>query len=287
MSKIILKNSDCFKLLPKIPNKSIDITFGDIENVHPIIKFPVDEDEGVYSMDQNFQELLDAYYSHQNIFLTCNGQEYAYEKYDSSTHTFYFTSTLADSIKTFVLVGDYSTGEWTSITLEETFVNNDSDLFNIIMTLTTDPQTEEQVYSVDKTPSEVVAAYNSNKIIQIVFNNFYIPLLSSSITTEGTAFIFSTSTPVDNNGVEYAHLLLTSNTNENVWNDISSQSYIYKSDRSFMPEIYLSPTTNEYRCMESFQEFEDAYNLLSNLRELSHMGVKYDSQVYRLEKYDD
>ena len=27
MSKIILKNSDCFKLLPKIPNKSIDITF--------------------------------------------------------------------------------------------------------------------------------------------------------------------------------------------------------------------------------------------------------------------
>ena len=27
MSKIILKNSDCFELLPKIPNKSIDITF--------------------------------------------------------------------------------------------------------------------------------------------------------------------------------------------------------------------------------------------------------------------
>ena len=27
MSKIILKNNDCFKLLPKIPNKSIDITF--------------------------------------------------------------------------------------------------------------------------------------------------------------------------------------------------------------------------------------------------------------------
>lgn len=164
---------------------------------------------------------------------------------------------------------------------------NFNDLFIITMTSIIDPQTEEEVYSVDKTPSEVVAAYNSNKIIQIAFNNFYMPLSSSSITAEGTSFMFSISIPGDSDGLEAGLLLLESTINENVWSDISLQSLIFKSDRSFMPQIYLSPTTNEYYCAEDFQEFEDAYNLLSSLQELSHMGVKYDSQVYRFEKHDE
>lgn len=259
--------------------ENISITFGDIENVRPIIKFPIDEDEGVYSIDQDFQEFLDAYYSHQNIFLTCNGQEYAYEKYDSSTHTFYFTSTLADSIKTFVLVGNSSTGEWTSITLEETSINSGADIFTITLTENVDPQTGEVTFTSDKLPSEVIAARNNGSIIRLTIIDeakYYFDLSIDHITEEETGFIFINVRASSNHQAIFAGFNLIKDANSDTWASIE----LFNPEFNEPIFIEMEESSGEYSCNVDFNTLDDAYYSSMD------MIIAFESEFFRLVKYD-
>ena len=230
--------------------ETIDFIHDEIDTRTPIIKFPIDEDEGVYSMDQDFQEFLDAYYSHQNIFLTCNGQEYAYEKYDSSTHTFYFTSTLADSIKTFVLVGNSSTGEWTSITFEETSMNSTPSM--LTLTISQDEQTGDLVC--DKLPSEVEAAYNNGAILQIKALVGEELTLSLIYTQDMSFFFGATVLAAETGGIASVGVNLLKDSSNDTWESID-----FYDEHVTEPKIAtISKNGNVYSCDLTPEEIDDA-----------------------------
>ena len=230
--------------------ETIDFIHDEIDTRTPIIKFPIDEDEGVYSMDQDFQEFLDAYYSHQNIFLTCNGQEYAYEKYDSSTHTFYFTSTLADSIKTFVLVGNSSTGEWTSITFEETSMNSTPSM--LTLTISQDEQTGDLVC--DKLPSEVEAAYNNGAILQIKALVGEELTLSLIYTQDMSFFFGATVLAAETGGIASVGVNLLKDSSNDTWESID-----FYDEHVTEPKIAtISKNGNIYSCDLTPDEIDDA-----------------------------
>ena len=83
----------------------------------------MEESSGVYSCSEDFDTLDYAYWGSMDMFIDFNKEIFRLVKYDSSEDTFYFASTISDSngitTKTFVMVGDSSENEWTSITLIE------------------------------------------------------------------------------------------------------------------------------------------------------------------------
>lgn len=91
-----------------------------LESLHASISYS----DNTYSCDYTYSEVEDARSNGLNIFMYYNSEVYNFVKYDSSENTFYFSTTLADSdevtTKTFVMVGDDTTGDWTSITKYET-----------------------------------------------------------------------------------------------------------------------------------------------------------------------
>jgi len=83
----------------------------------------MEENSGAYSCDVSFSTLDEAYWHSVDMVIDFNKEIFRLAKYDSSEDTFYFSNTIADSngitTKTFVMVGDESENEWTSISLVE------------------------------------------------------------------------------------------------------------------------------------------------------------------------
>lgn len=185
----------------------------------------ITENNNVYTCNRTFEEVSNAYYGSKDIFIKFGSRIFKISKYDSSTTTFYFTSTIANAngidAKTFVMTGSYITEDWTSITLTES--SSGTDLFTITLTMTQDPQTGEVTFTSDKLPSEVIAARNSGSIIRLTIVDeakYYFDLSIDHIAEEETGFIFTNVRASSNHQVVFVGFNLIKDANSDTWASI-------------------------------------------------------------------
>ena len=236
-------------------------TWASIEFFNPEFDEPIfaeiEESNGEYSCDVDFNTFDDAYYYSKNITVEFESEFFRMAKYDTSEHTFYFVNTVSDSsgikTRTFVMVGDSIENEWTSITLTES--SNGSSI--LTLTISSDEQTGE--LSCDKLPSEVAEAYSNGAILQAVMevdgSPTILALIIYELSEDGTC-IFGTSAA--NQGAHASisgiTIILTKDGSNDAWASITPTLKIVGT-----PLIAtLSKNGNTYSCDKQPRDFKNA-----------------------------
>ena len=273
----------------------------------------ITENNNVYTCDRTFEEVSNAYYGSKDIFIKFGSRIFKISRYESSTNTFYFTSTIANAnridVKTFVMTGSYITEDWTSITMTDTpitsvevvdnLTTNDStkalsakqgkvlkdaidaksSIFTITLTENVDPQTGEVTFTSDKLPSEVISARNNGSIIRLTVIDeakYYFDLSIDHITEEETGFIFTNVRASSNHQVVFVGFNLIKDANSDTWASIEFLNPEFN-ETIF---IEMEESSGEYSCNVDFNTLDDAYYSSTD------MIIEFESEFFRLVKYD-
>lgn len=218
----------------------------------------IDEDNNVYTCDTNFEDMENAYYASKDIFVKFDSRIFKLAKYVSSTHTFYFTSTIADAngidVKTFVMIGNQLTNSWTSIALTAS-----SGAKAFLVTITNDATTHDPVC--DKTPSEVMSAIESGSIIRARYDysegdytEFCLYDLSYYYTEDTSLELYFSSSDSWNDGDEVMiETIELSSDDLTTWSNINTITTQFTSLNA-----ELSISNGVYHCNATPEEFENS-----------------------------
>lgn len=215
----------------------------------------ITENNNVYTCNRTFEEVSDAYYGSKDIFIKFGSRIFKISRYESSTNTFYFTSTIANAngidVKTFVMTGSYITEDWTSITLTE---SSGGSANAFLLTISYDEQTGEP--SCDKLPSEVAAAYANGSIIQaLVGDELTLDLVNCLLSASPYIAMFSNSFVRTDDTGGLISVTLQKNSSTDTWDSISIDDLNIE---------YLTATVsknnNVYSCDKTPEAIDDALN---------------------------
>lgn len=175
-----------------------------------------------------------------------------------------------------------TTGKW-----ENQNLPSSTDLFTITLTSSEDPETGETIYTANKLPSEVIAAYNNGDVVQLVMSSGNLPyyftlgnaVISEDESESETGFMFQRLFVYDNDEAAFGEFILVKEQNVNAWDYIEFiHNFLAVGGNSLVAEI--TENNNVYTCDKTFEEVNDAYYGSKDI------FIKFGSRIFKIARYE-